>query len=876
MKKALVLTSVLAFVVSLGALAAGPFSGYWESELTIGIEDVTITTGGQYITIPGGTYDVVNGTVTIPDQPFTLTVEGQTIPITIPGQTKWVGPWSLTLFEGDLTLDVENGVVTVPSQDVIVDLPDGDVEVTFDGFSFELPIFHDKEFDLALFVAEKTIDVDEPDAVYFYGGLVDYHYVVQSAGVTLLEGDGTISLEDLGLDDSGIVPFTVWQWEKLCWDEGSWAELWLPGVIDTSLFPEPGKHLQVDFPPFEVKVKCADLADPWILGVLGRTATGFDQNNNDVTVTLYQHDVELDVVATPEVTIPNPPNNWAYALDTFDEQHWLIVKIEPKAFDLTWPDWPRCCTSEDPRPEVCVQWVDVDTAVYQYTGEYDNPDGSEIEEMKADVEASGAGVLDKIGFGFLNTVQECYEVDTNGQIVIPQGDILGDFLIGSYIVGYETLTFGPYILTGTYEGEEVTINIPAQEGLEVVGGTITIPEVEIEVPADSIEIDPYSFDVVVDGHTHTFTVGGGTYAVVGGEVVIGNQQVWVPGASAVIEDKLTLGFTSTLSVDYTVCNWTFNSTSKFENEYGWKDQSFSAKGDLGAFVISSKVTFDPPTAAFERWDSSVSVSIAGVSFGADFVLVPGKSGFTLSASGVAGNCNLGAILNLNIDADGDPITGNCVCFTSIHFDFDFSFACIELVDVDIDFSDSGFDGITFAVKGIVIPNIPWVTFDAKVTFDDGVTGKVVSVTPSLSFGAFDCITLYGALIGTFPDITGFSVYGAKLAYTWNGVTFTDVTVFDYPAYSVTSGLGIVAAGKTGSTTYWEAFQLKFDSDACCGGLFDFSITTFFEKDSAILFDWGKSVAAFSMGIGSNYTVSTSLTIDDTGLEQWKIGFKVTF
>jgi hypothetical protein len=516
--------------------------------------------------------------------------------------------------------------------------------------------------------------------------------------------------------------------------------------------------------------------------------------------------------------------------------------------------------------------VGVDTAVYQYTGPYDAVDGSQIELMKDDVFAHGEAVLDKIGFGFLDAFVECYDVDITGNIVIPQGSILGTFLLGSYIVGQETLVFGPYTLTGTYEGEEITITIPEQAAVVDLDGTVTIPETTIEVPADSIVIDDYSFNVDVDGHTHTFTVEGGTYPVVGGEVVIDDQQVWVPGFTQTLEDIITLGFTSTLSVDYTVNSWVFNSLSTFANGYGWKTQQFSAAGDLGAFGITSKLTFDPPTAAFKRWDTSVDVSIAGVSFGADFVLTGSGSGLAIRASGAVNGGNLGMIAKFNLDSGGDPLDGNCICFTSVHFDFTFGFACIDVVDVDLDFSASGFDGITFAVKGVTIPNIPWLSFSIALTFDDGVTGKVVSVSPSLVFGAFDCITLYGGLIGTFPEFTGFNIYGAKIAYTWNGITFTDVTVFDYPDYYVTSSLGI----KAGSGEYWEAFQLKFDGDACCGGAFDFTITTFFEKDSAILFDWGESIAAFSMGIGSNFTVSTSLTVDDMGLELWKLGFKVTF
>ena len=422
-------------------------------------------------------------------------------------------------------------------------------------------------------------------------------------------------------------------------------------------------------------------------------------------------------------------------------------------------------------------------------------------------------------------------------------------------------------VTGTATG---TITIPASDPIDVVNGRIQIPAYKITVPADSIVVAEVVVSITVDGQSFTYVIPEQNLKVSAQTVTVPSQVITVHPWTTTLSDIPTLAFESTLTINYATCGWLFTSITGFSSEGGWVEQEFTAAGELGAFSIESSLIFDPAEAAFVSWDSTVDVSIAGVMLTTSFALVPSASGFSFGASGGAGACTLGAMAYFNLDEDGVPIAGTCVCFTSVHFDFGFSFACVD-VDVDLDFSASGFDGITFAVEGIQAGNLPFLSFGMAVTFDDGATGKVVAVTPTLVLGSFDCITLYAKLLGTFPQITGIDVYGAKLAYTWNGITFTDVTVFDTAAYKVDSALKIVTG-----TGYWEAFQLKFDGDACCGGAFGFSVTTFFETGSDYLFDWGETTASFSIGLGSNYTVTTSLNIDDVGLRTWVLGFEVTF
>ena len=435
-----------------------------------------------------------------------------------------------------------------------------------------------------------------------------------------------------------------------------------------------------------------------------------------------------------------------------------------------------------------------------------------------------------------------------------------------------TFTRSAFLLTGsTICGNGCTVPIPAcTYDLAVLGCEGPLPEREFSTDIGGVFVPAHTGTVVIDGETMTYTIPADTYTVSDQTVTIPPFTETVPGWTTTIENIPTLGFTSTLIVDYTVGGWVFNSTSDFDDT-GWIAQSFAATGVLGAFSLTSDLVFAPATAAFTSWDSTGSVSIAGVAFDGEFYLTGLGSGWTFGASGGAGDVSLGATVYFNMDSDGDLIADEyCFCFSSVDFDVSFPFACIDLVDISLGFSTTGFDGVTFSVTGIAIPNISWLTFDVDLAFATGVSGKTMTITPNLNFGTFTCITIYGELLGTFPQITGYNIYGIGLTYTWNGVTFSSLSALA-PGWYVTSDVALDDEG-----SYWEAFTISSEADACCGGLFDFSVSTFFDKNSAMLFDWGESSVELSMGLGSNYTGWTGLVVKDTGFDSWTIGFKVTW
>ena len=354
-------------------------------------------------------------------------------------------------------------------------------------------------------------------------------------------------------------------------------------------------------------------------------------------------------------------------------------------------------------------------------------------------------------------------------------------------------------------------------------------------------------------------------------------------------------FTSTLAVNYAVGGWEFGSRSGFAL-LGWTSQSFSAEGALGAFEIGSALVFNPALAAFTYWNVTSEVSIAGVTFEVeslladetDVVLNTPAMGFggTFGVSGVAGDITLGAtaFFNARPRVGGDwgrdtwP-TGlmlieetKAITFTSIDFDIAFPFACISRVAIDLDFSAvAGFDRIRFSVDDIVVPGFAWLTFDIDTTFSLDDEGKAFAIVPAVTFGDWVCIRLFGDIAWDNYTVTGLYFYGLELSHTWNGVTFTNRTEFN-----ITGIVGIPPGGFIAGD-YWQVFTIASEAPTCCDQLLTFSVDTFFERGSVMLFDWGRTDIDVAMGIAPNFSINFGLLVQDAvGFSELSVGFDVTW
>jgi hypothetical protein len=325
----------------------------------------------------------------------------------------------------------------------------------------------------------------------------------------------------------------------------------------------------------------------------------------------------------------------------------------------------------------------------------------------------------------------------------------------------------------------------------------------------------------------------------------------------IVPSPVSITLDSELIVTYAVSGWSFTSDTVLD-ETGWVAQSFTAGGALGAFTIGSELVFDTNPVGFTSWEVTGGLSLAGVTFDATFTLHPGNTHLEIIGAGSAGNVDVSIELTL-----GDGVGCN-FDFAGIVIEVAFPFCCANVVST-VEFDCDGFVEATFGVDGIALPNLPWITLDALITFT--MDEKTLVLTPTVDFGAVACFDIYidqateGNLI--IGDIT---ISGIGLSCEIGGVEFTGISYW---------GEG-TKPGLLKGTPYWEAYQIATTDDGCCGP-FAFDITIYFLEGGLQLFDVAELIANMSIQIATQFTFSMGIDIDltaDPAFTEWTLGFLV--
>jgi len=313
---------------------------------------------------------------------------------------------------------------------------------------------------------------------------------------------------------------------------------------------------------------------------------------------------------------------------------------------------------------------------------------------------------------------------------------------------------------------------------------------------------------------------------------------------------------SEITVDYTVGDWTFSSETDIANGV-WNNQDFDFAGVLGAFTISGDIEFDPNTPAFVSLEADASVSIAGVTFGAEFTLVPNGTELVLTGSGVAGDVSIDVEITL-----GD-LVGCDFDFEAVLITVGFPFCCADIT-AELSFTCAGFQYVEFCFEGLTIENLPWLTLGACVKFQ--TDSKVFTFDPSIDLGVIGCdFDLYYRIVsvgGTNYQplwVDGIQFDGIQIACEIGGVAFTGITYWGLDDHGDgTQSPGILA----GYEDYWEAYQIATTDDGCCGP-FSFDVTVFFDEDPGAtkLFDVAYFVANIEIQIATQFTFGLSLETD---------------
>lgn len=331
-----------------------------------------------------------------------------------------------------------------------------------------------------------------------------------------------------------------------------------------------------------------------------------------------------------------------------------------------------------------------------------------------------------------------------------------------------------------------------------------------------------------------------------------------------------IGIVSVLTVTYSVDGWSFSSITDLD-EGGWTDQDFAAAGTLGAFTITSALGFDPVIPAFDAWNTTVDVTIAGVNFGADFTLEDSDVTLILRGAGVAADLTL----DVEITFGGDD---NDVCdldWADLEIGIGFPFCC-TMLEATVMFDCDGFQNIEFVAEGIIIPNLPFLVLDATLEFM--LQTKTLTLSPRFDFGATACFDIYieqasttGVGPGTVVTLDSITIEGLGISCDIGTVTFTGLSFW-----------GTVAApedkpGLLSGTPYWEVYAVSSNEEACCGP-FGFDLAVYFLDTGAMLFDVSLVEADMTLQIASQFTfnMGMEINVEIGAFTEWVIGFLATW
>ena len=376
---------------------------------------------------------------------------------------------------------------------------------------------------------------------------------------------------------------------------------------------------------------------------------------------------------------------------------------------------------------------------------------------------------------------------------------------------------------------------------------------------------------------------------------------------------------SVLVVDYSVSGWTVSSTA-IADLNGLGDVYLDARGVLGGFAIRSITDFDAEEAQFQSIIGSAVTAIAGVNLYGLFMLdnvgsiqAPSiGSGLTIGGWAEAGDLSIWAQTRFNMnDTSGyiykygykwlldhfifkvcdtwqvpsgyiDVQTAGCTaCWSGADIYVESPFACVDLL-AELSLSRAGFEHALFEINnvdfGIAWLDVKWV--DLLFT----TTSKSMNLVFDVNVGDTACITPYLALEGSGTQISGLSLKALKLSSSWDNITFKAGDLFDengwypYLNYVGTRYYGWTWDGELATLPicavaegYDEYLALEVTGDSCCGGDYKFTTFAWFDTGNSIgLFDWSETRAKFSVGLGSNLSISFGMSVTQAGTNWFKL------
>ena len=273
--------------------------------------------------------------------------------------------------------------------------------------------------------------------------------------------------------------------------------------------------------------------------------------------------------------------------------------------------------------------------------------------------------------------------------------------------------------------------------------------------------------------------------------------------------------------------------------------TLSGSAPLGSIDLDSSFQFNPSTAEFLSWQSSIAFSLLELAVtGVTRVLSSQTDSYTQwSASGTAGDIGFQSSVKLGIC----PVEfwESSVCGSWEWFDCAASMSVCALFDDAV-----GFRSLTASMTGLELFEIWGILASFGTAIEFSLDQKVLTPTVSVQTDWFLCVDI--ELLGEIdvsPPVTfeNLGIYGIQ----------GECAVGDCLTFAFADSLDDAKNGSvTGKADYFERFGISGCLPSCCGDAGEFEVNAYFERPpapSGTLFGLGLITASFDVQLFENFS-----------------------
>lgn len=202
----------------------------------------------------------------------------------------------------------------------------------------------------------------------------------------------------------------------------------------------------------------------------------------------------------------------------------------------------------------------------------------------------------------------------------------------------------------------------------------------------------------------------------------------------------TLRLDAEIEIELADEDWSATATTGIEAT-SWDEQSFGVELGFDRFALDSTLRFEPDRHRFRDWKTEFTWENAGWDVEIESKLTRTRRWLTVDLEWTrtdhrrSGTLELGGRLRFRgVDL------GNHLLFYDLRIDGETALLGVD-AEFELDITPDGFDEATIDLSGLMIPRIPWLSFDLEA--ERTTTGRTIEIEAAVDLGEETCLWLEG-------------------------------------------------------------------------------------------------------------------------------------